>query len=579
MTGTPSEFDEPLRVAPGIVTTESAPTVVGVRPLVYRGKAVAGVWEARVDDHDGEPPKRIFTQGPRVIRFLEQYCTFTQARWSGRPMVLMAWQKALLVEAFELRFNAGTRRFERRYHEMLLGTPKKNGKSELVGGLAHYFLIADGEPSPIVIVAAANDTSANLVFRPAKSMVTLSMGAVEKNGLEDLCVAEADSIFLRGAPGAELRRVPASPKATEGLNIFVNLMDEWHEWTTPAAMQTATKLMNGTVLRPRYMNWRTTTAGFDPESLLGQDYEWGKAVAAGEVSAPEWFFRWYEAPEVVTRDGVVAPVRWDSPLAVELSNPSYGTLAGWEFYANKLRNPRESEYRRYFLNQWTAGEESWLPAGMWEAGAVPGLTLTPGAPTAVAIDASYRNDATAVVWVQQREGPHPETGEPMPMVDVCSRIWERPLDPHTRKPQEGWIVPKREVAEQLRWLAATYGVTNMDYDPAYFHDLAMELTEEGLPMREFSQSNMRKMVEACQATYQLVLRRGMRHGGEAKLTQHVNHAVAVQVATGSAAWVLRKGKAKRKMDGSVALVMAVWGLMHPEPEPESKLVDLHMEFV
>jgi phage terminase large subunit-like protein len=98
-------------------------------------------------------------------------------------------------------------------------------------------------------------------------------------------------------------------------------------------------------------------------------------------------------------------------------------------------------------------------------------------------------------------------------------------------------------------------------------------------MREFSQSNLRKMVEACQATYQTVLRRGMRHGGEAKLTQHVNQAVAVQVATGSAAWVLRKGKAKRKMDGAVALVMAVWGLLHPEPEPESKLVDLHMEFV
>jgi phage terminase large subunit-like protein len=87
------------------------------------------------------------------------------------------------------------------------------------------------------------------------------------------------------------------------------------------------------------------------------------------------------------------------------------------------------------------------------------------------------------------------------------------------------------------------------------------------------------MVEACQATYQTVLRRGMRHGDEAKLSQHVNQAVAVQVATGSAAWVLRKGKAKRKMDGAVALVMAVWGLLHPESEPKSKLIDLHMEFV
>ena len=572
-------LSEPLRVAPGVVSTETAPTVVGVRPFVHGGRPVAGVWEALIDDHDGRTPKAIFTQGPRVIRFLERYCTFTQARWAGKPMALLPWQKALLVEAFELRFNAETGRFERRYHEILVGTPKKNGKSELVGGLAHYFLIADGEPSPIVIAAAANETSANLLFRPAKSMVTLSSGARERGALEELCEAEADSIFLRGVQGAELRRVPASPKATEGLNIFVNLMDEWHEWTTPAAMQTATKLMNGTVLRPRYMNWRTTTAGFDPESLLGQDYEWGRAVASGDVEAPEWFFRWYESPEAVERAGKIVPVAWDSEEAVRLANPSYGELAAWEFYANKLRNPRESEYRRYFLNQWTSGEESWLPSGMWEAGHVPGLELDPSVATAVGIDASYRNDATAVVWVQRREGPHPETGEPMEMIDVAARIWERPLDPNTRKPRAEWIVPKREVGEHLRWLATTYRVTNMDYDPAYFHDLAMELAEEGLPMREFSQSNLRKMVEACQATYQTVLRRGMRHGDEAKLSQHVNQAVAVQVATGSAAWVLRKGKAKRKMDGAVALVMAVWGLLHPEPEPESKLVDLHMEFV
>jgi hypothetical protein len=33
----------------------------------------------------------------------------------------------------------------------------------------------------------------------------------------------------------------------------------------------------------------------------------------------------------------------------------------------------------------------------------------------------------------------------MEMIDVAARIWERPLDPNTRKPRAEWIVPKREV--------------------------------------------------------------------------------------------------------------------------------------
>lgn len=584
-----------LRIAPGIVTTESAPRVLEVRPL-YRGSSrVAGVWEAWIDDRDGGEPAHILTQGPKPILFLERYCVTTQAKWAGEPFKVIPWQRALLIEAFELVWDTEKLQFGRRYNEVLLGTPKKAGKSDTLGGMAHYFLHADQEPSPLVVTAAANDESANLVFTPAKTMVSRSGGAIESGQLEEWCDAWEDRIVRRGEDNAMVLRVPASPKAVEGKSIFVNLMDEWHEWTHPAAVQTATKLLNGTVLRPRYMNWRTTTAGFDPDSLCGQDYEFGQAVSVGDVYAPEWFFRWYQAPE---------DLDWRSQEAVRLANPSYGTLSQWEYYEKKqrTREGRESVYRRYFLNQWTSSEEGWLPSGAWEACEVPGLTIPDGSEVAIGVDASLRNDATAIVIGRMVEGLPWDTEERMrelrmrlatlkqqrarkrveeeigallmrPMVEYfeCyAYIWERPLDPETRKPDPNWRVPRDEVKATLLREARRLKVRQVDADPTFFHEAMAELRELGLPVREFWQSSLRNMSSATQGVYDVVMDRRLRHPGDRRFSLHVKNAVAKQLASGSAAWVLRKGLAKRPMDAAVALALAKWGWDHPEEKAAPK---------
>lgn len=82
----------------------------------------------------------------------------------------MAWQKALILALFEINQATGLRRFS----WALWGVPKKNGKTELAAALALYFLIGDGEPSPLVACAAASDGQADLVFGAAKTMCEMS---------------------------------------------------------------------------------------------------------------------------------------------------------------------------------------------------------------------------------------------------------------------------------------------------------------------------------------------------------------------------------------------------------------------
>lgn len=545
----------PLRIAPGVVTTETAPTVLGIRPL----EGVANVWEALVDDHHGNEPRVILTQGPKVISFIERKCVHTQARWAGKPFRLFPWQKGILVELFEVVWDAERERHARRYHEALIGTPKKNGKSDWLAAVGLYLLTEDGEPSPVIAAAAANEISANLVFNPIRTMVERSDGATESHALELTCDAFDKQIFLRGVPNAEIRRVPASPQSVEGLNLHANLMDEWHEWTNAGAEATATKLMNGTVLRPDYLNLRTSTAGHDLASLCGRDYEFGKLVATGEVEAPEWFFRWYEAPEFVDRDGRLEPLDWRSEEAVRLANPSYGLLSKWDYYQKKQRREPESSYRRYFLNQWTETETAWLPLGAWEACEVRGIELVPGHPTACGWDASTRNDSTAFVVVQ-RQGER---------FVFKAWIWERPIDPQTRRPLEGWLVPIDEVREVIRDVVARLKPSSIEYDQTFVTWEGAALKAIGYPMREFSQSSLMKLCAASQLLFELVINGLAAHSGEPDFRRHIRSAVARQVSSGSAAWQLTKGKARRKMDAAVAAAMAAWGLQHPPEIPDT----------
>ena len=66
------------------------------------------------------------TRGYKVAAWIEANCVFTQGEWVGKPFCLLPWQKRILLELFELNPSG-----RRRYRWALIGTPKKQGKTEL----------------------------------------------------------------------------------------------------------------------------------------------------------------------------------------------------------------------------------------------------------------------------------------------------------------------------------------------------------------------------------------------------------------------------------------------------------------
>lgn len=462
------------------------------------------------------------TRGGFVCRWIETHCVYTQGRWIGKPVRLLLWERRFIYALFEV--DPATRL--RKIRWALLGVPKKNGKTELAAWLALYFLIGDGEPSPLVGVAAGSDEQADLVFGAAKRCAELSPT------LSQITERYEKEILVPSIPGAKLRRLSAAVGTNDGPSWFVIICDELHEWAGPKGQKLWDVLTNGTGAREEPMVLQLTTAGWDKDTICYREYEKGMKIAAGEIEDPSYLFWWYEAPQGCDhRDLAIA----------RAANPSFGEIQKEPFYVDQLRRKTENTYRRYFLNQWTSAAEAWLPFNAWESIRLERELPTDGTLDVVlGFDGSFNNDSTALIGCTIEEKPHVFVVE----------IWEKP-----EGDDGSWRVPILEVEQTIEEACTTYQVREIACDPARWARSYQVLEERGLPVEEFPQSAQR-MVPATQRFYEAVINKGMTQSGDPRLTRHVSQTTVKADQRGTR---IQKDPAAphRKIDGAVAGIMAM----------------------
>jgi phage terminase large subunit-like protein len=162
---------------------------------------------------------------------------------------------------------------------VLIGVPKKNGKPELAAALGLFFLLADGEPAPLVVCAAASEEQAYLGFEAAKTMCSLSpyLAAVTERFQKE--------ILVPSIPGAKLKRVAAAAGTNDGQNIPAVICDELHEWTGDKGEKVWTVLTNATGARQQPLVLQITTAGYDLEGRSAASST-VTGAASGTASSP-----------------------------------------------------------------------------------------------------------------------------------------------------------------------------------------------------------------------------------------------------------------------------------------------------
>ena len=105
----------------------------------------------------------------RAVDFIETFCQHVKGDLAGQRFILEEWQKDDIIKPlFGWKSKAtGLRKFR----QCFVFIPRKNGKTNLMCGIALYMLFSDGEKGAEIVSAAADKEQARLSFSISKQMV------------------------------------------------------------------------------------------------------------------------------------------------------------------------------------------------------------------------------------------------------------------------------------------------------------------------------------------------------------------------------------------------------------------------
>ncbi len=262
------------------------------------------------------------------IDFQQNYCKQSKNRFSGKPLKLMKWQKALYEVVYSFKYPDSTRR---KYNEILVVLARKNGKSTMVAGDINtdLFLANTGDD---IACASNNDDQAALVFDEVNNMrerMDPHGQYTHKNRKGLFNIKTKSKVF----------KMSDKSKTKDGNNLVKACIDEIHEMKTDELYYTIQQSMS-IVENP--LIWEITTEGTLIDGRLDKRMSYADKVINGSIE-DENFLPWvYQQDDDV--EIFVDPKSWWK------SNPSLNVIKQYtalEKNINKARVSRED--RAYIL--------------------------------------------------------------------------------------------------------------------------------------------------------------------------------------------------------------------------------------
>lgn len=492
----------------------------------------------------------------RVINWIQKYITHVKGELTGQKIILEEWQKDDIIRPI---FGIKRKKDKlRRFRTVYIEIPRKNAKSTLGAAMALYLLLSDGEPGAEIYSAAGDALQARIIFEIAQGMVR------QNEALSGNCRAFQHSITK--LDGSSFYKVISAEAGTKyGFNAHGILFDELFVQPDRELWDVLT---TSTGSRRQPLTIAMTTSGFDMDSICYEIHEYANKVKDG-----------------IIEDDTFLPVLYSAPMDADIfsletwkrANPGFGTIVKQEYIeqqVNKIKNQPsfESTFRRLHLNQWVGTAETWIPDNIWmncseeskgEGLCFGGLDL-----------ARYRDVAAFVLFF-------PESGSVLPFFWVPEAIVEE------RSRREGinynvWVkeglmsttpgnaIDHKYIELKIRELAEEYNIVSIEYDRWSAYDIVRNLLDDGFPMNEFGQG-YKDMSAPTKELEKLAVTGQLKHGGNAVLRWMCSN-VFIEEDPAQNIKINRK-KSKEKVDGMIALVMAIGGSMTVEPPPRSRYED------
>lgn len=478
-----------------------------------------------------------------------------KGRWAAKHELLKLsdWQIFCTVNIFGFYIEkTGLRRFRDIYIEV----PRKNGKTFWVAGIGVGLLTWDAEHGAEVYCGATSELQAWEVFRPARQICEKLPKLRKKYGLE----VNAKTLIRLG----DLSRfAPVIGNPGDGASPSCGIADEFHEHKTSDLIDT---LETGMGAREQPVLLQITTAGSD---MGGPCYDKRADVInilKGTVDDDRVFGIIY---------GIDEDDPWDTVEAQVKANPNYGISVSADFLEGQLKQARRSpskqaSYKTKHLNQWVGAKAAWMNMLAFQACRKKDTKLEDfkGKRCFVAIDLASKIDiASMAILFPLDDGKYaaflkhylPEEK----ILDVTRYQGFHAGGWLTATP--GNVTDFEYIEDDLKALKSEFEIQEVPFDPFQATQFSTRMLAEGFPMIEVG-ATVKNFSEPMKELEALILKRHIEFDMDPVLLWMFGNVTARLDLKDNI--FPNKERPENKIDGVVALIMAINRMMaHEEHKP------------
>jgi phage terminase large subunit-like protein len=480
------------------------------------------------------------TRGERVIAFIEHYCKVPSGKSVGVDFQLDDFQKKFILEVYD---NPHTTR--RGY----LSIGRKNGKTALIACILLAHLVGpEAKKNSQIISGAMSREQAAIVYDLASKIVAMSPK------LSVIVREVPSSKKLCGLPmNTEYRAISAEGKTAHGLSPILAILDELGQVRGPNS---------------DFVDAITTSQGAHEAPLL-------LAISTQAPNDNDLFSIWLDDAKTSDDKNIVCHLyeaakdcNLEDPAEWKKANPALGTFRSMddviEQAARAKRMPSfEPTFRNLVLNQRVEMVAPFVSKGVWILNSSePDESVFYEEPVYVGLDLSGKTDLTSMVLIAWRDKWHVKPIFWTPEKGLKDRA-RKDRAPYDVWESQGYIrttigasIDYEMVAREIVEILTDCNVVAVAFDRWRFDLLKKEIDELGfvLPLVPFGQG-FKDMAPAIDSLETILLNEQMAHGGNPVLTMCMANARVEKDAAGNRK--LNKAKATGRIDGAVALAMAV----------------------
>jgi phage terminase large subunit-like protein len=501
----------------------------------------------------GARAKRQLSRGERNIAWIEHHCRIPEGRLVGQPVKLTKHQKRWICRIYD----SPTRVF-------ILSMARKNAKTALSAFLLLLHLCGpEAKPNSQLYSAAQSRDQASILFALAAKVVRMSPDLSEFVGIRDT----AKQLYCEEL-GTLYRALSADAATAYGLSPVFVVHDELGQVKGPRS-ELYEALETASAAQESPLSIVISTQAPTDADLLSLLIDDGLTGADPRIKV-----------ELCT-----APLDLDpfSEEAIRAANPHFDVFMNKEEVFRQASDAKrmpsaEAGYRNLILNQRVEARSPFITRSIWQENGAEPDEFDAATEVFGGLDLSSVSDLTALVLTAaQGDGFGVQSTFWLPESGLAEKARADRV-PYDLWHQQGFLnttpgasIEYEFVAARLREVFDRYNVRAIAFDRYNMRFLKPWLERAGFTPEEMDRfiefgQGFQSMSPALRELESLLLARKLKHGNHPVLTMCAANATVVTDPAEQRKFT--KGKATGRIDGMVALAMAV-GVKSSVAEPES----------